>query len=189
MTFRYVQTFTFSINAGVAAEQIMRLNSLNDPDVTNAGGAHQPYGHDQLVALYARYRVMKTWCRVVLSPSSASYHAVFIPTNGSLAVTIADQATYQTAAESPRARHWIQGASGQSKRLAFTISLNDLNGTTIEEYSASDRTQAQVGANPVELLQLAIGVLNPNAETIVVNIELEMRFICEVWDPILLAGS
>jgi hypothetical protein len=189
IVFRYMQTFQFSLTAGTGTQQRMRLNSLNDPDIDNATGAHQPYGHDQLVALYARYRVLKTRVIGVFSPSSLSYGVVVIPCNAALGVTISDQATFQTASESPRAIHWMQGASGVSRRLVKNISLNDLNGTSVAEYCASDRTQAQVAANPTENLELVIGLFNPGAATIIVNFELDMRFFTEIWDPILLAGS
>jgi hypothetical protein len=40
----------------------MRLNSLVDPNATGTG--HQPYGFDQLAAIYAKYRVLN--CHVEL---------------------------------------------------------------------------------------------------------------------------
>lgn len=37
-------------------EQVYRLNSLYDPDLTNAG--HQPYGYDTLCEFYRQYQVL-----------------------------------------------------------------------------------------------------------------------------------
>lgn len=40
-----------------ALSQTFRLNSVYDPDYTNAG--HQPYGFDQMAGLYSFYRVVR----------------------------------------------------------------------------------------------------------------------------------
>lgn len=54
---RYCETFTKSVGtAGVfGTVQKMNLNSLYDPN--NTGGGHQPYGYDQIQALYKKYIV------------------------------------------------------------------------------------------------------------------------------------
>jgi hypothetical protein len=190
VTLRYVQTLQFSIEAGDATSHIWRLNSIFDPDLTNGSGEHQPYGFDQLATFYARYRVMKTIVRAVFSPSSLTYGIVVIPSNGNLANAITNQATFQNACESPRAKHWFQGASGVSRQITVAIALNDLNGTSLQEYMTSDRTQALNNTNPTEVLELIIGLFNPDASnTIVINMDVEFRFLTEIWDPIIQAGS
>jgi hypothetical protein len=187
VTLKYVQSFQVSPLTATASHQVMRLNSPNDPDLT--GGGHQPYGWDQLVPLYNRYRPWKTYWRVTFSPSSASYGAVVVPTNGALAAAIADQATFMAACEVPYAKSWMQGSSGQSKVITASIALNELNGTRKEEYANEERFSATTTATPTELLQLQIGVFNTSAGTIIINFLLEMLFEIELMDPIIQAQS
>jgi hypothetical protein len=56
---RYAYNFQLDSATGFAqifgTEQVFRLNSLFDPDLTNTG--HQPFGYDQLTPIYGRYRV------------------------------------------------------------------------------------------------------------------------------------
>jgi hypothetical protein len=190
ITLRYVQTLQFSIDAEDATSHIWRLNSIFDPDLTGGTGEHQPYGFDQIAPLYARYRVMKTIIKAIFSPSSLTYGAVVVPSNGNLANAITTQATFQNACETPRAQHWYQGASGLSKKIEIGIALNDLNGTSLQEYMSSDRTQALNNTNPTEVLELIIGLFNPSlTTTIIVNFDLELKFLVEIWDPIVQAGS
>jgi hypothetical protein len=189
VTLSYCQTFTGTVTTGSGFHQIMRLNSLFDPDLTNATGAHQPYGFDQLAALYARYRVLKTSYKMVFSPAALTYHIAIVPSNGNLPVTVSDQATFQLAAEAPRAWSWAQGASGQSKEHVKTIALNDLNGTSVQEYLTSDRTQALTNTNCTEVLELNLCIFNPNGASITFNLIMTMDFHAEIWDPIVQAQS
>jgi len=53
--------------AGVTLRQnLFRMNSLYDVDYTGAG--HQPMWHDQLAAIYARYRVLGSKAKVTFVP-------------------------------------------------------------------------------------------------------------------------
>lgn len=52
---KYADMYTATITSGIQATQVMRGNSLFDPDRT--GGGHQPYGYDQWAAMYGSYRV------------------------------------------------------------------------------------------------------------------------------------
>lgn len=52
---------------------VFRLNSIQDPDFTGAG--HQPMGHDQLVNLYSRYRVLGVKVRATFGNLTAGAHS------------------------------------------------------------------------------------------------------------------
>lgn len=189
VTLKYMQSFTSSLATTVGAQQVMNLNSIFDPDETNATGAHQPYGYDQLSLLYTRYRVMKTRYTVQFSPAAGTYHSVVVPSNNALGATISDQVTFQGAAETPRARMNTVAASGQARRVTGAIALNALNGSTVTEYKASDRTQAAIGANPTEDMFLVLGIYNPGAATISVNYSVILMYEVMLYDPVMLAQS
>jgi hypothetical protein len=186
ITLKYVENYQITLLTTVGDQQRMRLNSVFDPNDT--GGGHQPYGFDQLAALYNRYRVWKAKWRVTFSPSSASYPALVIPTNGAI-TAITTAATWQAAAEKPYAKSWIQGASGKSQRLSGSIYINKLTGISSQEYRADDRTGALTSADPGEIVYLYLGIVNPNANTIIVNFIIEMEFDTEFYDPIMLTQS
>jgi len=61
-TLKYSETV--SINAGIAAaaQYVFSANGLYDPNVTGTG--HQPYGFDQLMAMYDHYEVLESCIRV-----------------------------------------------------------------------------------------------------------------------------
>ncbi len=56
--------------AQMGTENVFRLNSCFDPDLT--GGTHQPYGFDQMAALYAKYVVHRVRIRIIASTIAAT---------------------------------------------------------------------------------------------------------------------
>jgi hypothetical protein len=188
ITLRYCDIFTTgNLAATTAVAQIMNLNSLFDPDRTGTG--HQPMGFDQLAGIYARYRVLKVRWKVIISPSSVTYHAAVVPLNGLLASAVTTAATFTAAAEQPRAKLFTQAASGNAHTFNGFISLNALAGTTPLEYLDDDRYEALVTATPSEIETLYIALYNPNAGTIVINYSVELLFECDLHDPIAQAQS
>lgn len=188
MAFRYVGTFALTAAIGVATQQTMNLNSLFDPDRTGVG--HQPYGYDQISALYNRYRVLKTRVKVTFGTCGSTLHVLTLPINGLLPVAITNQVTFETAAENPRAISKICGGSGAPTiTMRKNIDLKNLNGVPAVEYHADDRFEAQVGASPIEVIVLVVAIYNPNGPTATQAIEIELIFETDMHDPISLAGS
>jgi len=188
MTFKYTQTFTFSNLTTVAQNQIFRLNSLFDPDVTGAG--HQPYLFDQMVDKYNRYRVLKTKWNIVFSAGSQSTHVGVVPTNGSFQAAVVDQTTYQSAIETPWARSNIASGPGSpSTHFRGSISLNILNGTPLNEYLTDDRFSAFTTADPTEVLRLNVLTYNSNGSSSTVYGLVELEFEAILYDPIIVPIS
>jgi hypothetical protein len=68
---------TFVVDADVDTDNVFALNGLYDPDVTQTG--HQPYLFDQFMAMYERYRVLRTAVKLSYAPvSSTNSGAVFL---------------------------------------------------------------------------------------------------------------
>ena len=65
---KYSQTFT--ISSALGAVQRFNLNNIYDPDRTGVG--HQPYGYDQLGAIYNRYRVIACHWAINVYPSTGT---------------------------------------------------------------------------------------------------------------------
>ena len=97
-----------------------RLNSINYPNLT--GGGHQPYGHDELAALYNRYRVFRVDYAIsaLNSDGSINYSVVAaMPANEQVA-TFAGVADIM---ESPRTKFITQAPNAALKVLKGSIFL------------------------------------------------------------------
>lgn len=184
---KYVDIFSQSLATVAGTNQIMNLNSIFDPDRTGVG--HQPYGFDQLAALYNRYRVLKTKWVITFHAESTGFYIVVVPTNGFLATAITNQASYATACEVPRASIRAQGTGANSVVVRGQLSLNNLNGTTQTEYLADDRFQALTTASPGELLILNVGTYNPAGVTVAIDFTIELFYYVDFHDPVVLASS
>lgn len=145
---KYAEAVTVSAS-GIAGYK-WNLNSLYDPNRSGAG--HNPYGYDQLSALYNRYRVIS--CRYVVSCISDSVNIAFavLPANESLSLI----GTVSEARENPRCKYLVQTptSGGNLKVLKGNVYLPSLVGATKTAYMADDRYQAIVGNSPTELAVL-----------------------------------
>jgi len=184
---KYTEVFVGTLATVTAQNQIMRLNSIFDPDLTGTG--HQPYGYDQLSALYNRYRVLKTSWKITFHSENVGFFICVVPTNGNLATAVTNLASYTAACEVPHAIQRVQGSGANSVIMRNSIELNKLNGTLKVEYLADDRFEAQIGANPSELLILNICVLNTSASTLSLDYTVEIEYFVDLHDPILVAQS
>jgi hypothetical protein len=187
VTMRYAEYFSPS-NVTLAGSQVtMRMNSIFDPN--SAVGGTQPYGYDQLAALYNRYRVLKCRWRITFSASTAGYSVCVVPVNGALNATVADQTTFTSATMVPYAQYRNYNLGGIAPIVRGRMDLNVLGGVTSMEYLTDDRFEAQIGANPAEVISLIIAVYNPSAGTIVSPFFVEIWYEVDLHDPISLAAS
>jgi hypothetical protein len=188
MTFKYTQLFTLTNLTTVASNQVMRLNSLFDPDVTGAGT--QPYLFDQMVDKYNRYRVTHTRWKVKFSSSTLSIYYCIVPSNGSLPAAVVDAATFTAATMIPfSVSGLISGPSARGAVVKGSKQLHVLNGCSKVEYMTDDRYQAVVTADPTEVLRLNVCTYNSNGATAFVYCEIEMEFTSILFDPIIAPPS
>lgn len=67
---RYCAEINLNPVSGGMASHVFRANDLFDPDVTSVG--HQPYGFDQLMALFNHFTVIGSTCKVQQYNSSTT---------------------------------------------------------------------------------------------------------------------
>lgn len=185
--FKYNDVFSYTLTTVTGSNQIMRLNSIFDPDLTGTG--HQPYGYDQLAALYNRYRVLSCKWKVTFHAESLGFYICVVPSNGNLATAVTNAASFTLAGESPRSVCKAQGTGASAITISSRIHLNNLNGVTRTEYLADDRFEAQIGANPSELIVLNICTYNPSGSSVAIDFMLEMVYYVDLHDPIFQAQS
>lgn len=109
-------------------EQVYRLNSLFDPNFTGAG--HQPYGMDQIQALYGSYRV--TACDVELEFFNCSETGAFVlwTVSGPLDPLSTQSILPDKIMERNNAGYAIinQSGSNQIQRVKFRVYIADVVG-------------------------------------------------------------
>lgn len=67
---RYVETITINPDVAMAGDYVFSANGLYDPNVTGIG--HQPYGFDELMAMYSHYAVIGSKITVKLAGTQSS---------------------------------------------------------------------------------------------------------------------
>ncbi len=187
ITMRYAESFTNSVLTTAGTSQTLRLNSIFDPN--SAVGGTQPYGYDQMAALYNRYRVLKTKWKVTFLASTGTYNCVVIPLNGTLNAAIADLTTFTSATMVPFAKYASYNLGAIPPVITGSMPLNKLGGVARVEYLTDDRFEAQIGANPAEVISLLIGVQNPTGGTINIGFYVELWYEVDLHDPISQAAS
>ena len=127
---KYSQTFT--ISSALGAVQRFNLNNIYDPDRTGVG--HQPYGYDQLGAIYNRYRVIACHWAINVYPSTgtAPVRVAALPSNEEVTNT-----TLSDACEDPRAKWMVQVPGATARVLKGKVYLPSLLGRTPTEYRGS----------------------------------------------------
>jgi hypothetical protein len=187
-TLKYATVLDFTVASLVGTQHIFRLNSIFDPDATGVG--HQPYGHDTLALMYARYRVVRAAWHIEFHPSNDRLSVGVIPVNGTLATVVSNVTTFEQAAETPYAQ--IKALSfdgGVPAKFNGEISLNELLGQSPSAYLSDDRYQAVFGASPAEVVNLYLILYNPTSGSVTTSCNIQLWQESIVWDPIILAKS
>lgn len=146
---RHKYADTFQITAAGGGVYRFNLNSLFDPNRSGIG--HQPYGRDQLAALFNRYRVFGCSYSLSFYNSSTSAKVAVCPANIEMGA-----ATTSEIMENPQSKWAIQIPGGSQKVIKGYVNLPKLTGRTKAQYMADDRYQAEVSTSPAELLILNI---------------------------------
>lgn len=174
---KYVEEVTFS-GTGTTTNQVMRLNSLFDPNFTGVG--HQPKYFDQLAAVYGTYIVLSTDFKVKLSnANSNSVRYAIAVSDSSQSVT-----GVQDLSESKRSVSGFLGLNSGAeavKEHTGSINMATLHGDKFID--AQDNLQSGVAASPQDPAYLTIAVADANLTAAVsVFCEISMMFHCAFKD-------
>lgn len=142
--------------AGATAIQVMSLNGLYDPDITNVG--HQPMGFDQMNGLYNDYVVYAASYEVTIASTDTT------ATNSTIAgVTIYPGATtnsdYTIYCENPHTKFKLieNRSSGNSiAKFAGFIDIGDIYGRTRNQVITEDYFKGNGAANPTDQVYLHV---------------------------------
>lgn len=170
---KYSDTFTLSL--ANSYQYVFNLNSIWDANRTGVG--HQPYGFDQLAALYNRYRVIKT--KYIINAYSAAVPIRYgcIVSNDTPPIN-----NISELAESPRAQTRVQLPGGNTTKITGTAYIPSVVGRSKAQYMADDRYQALTTQSPNELALLTVigNTMTDVGTDVLVTITLE--FLVEFFD-------
>lgn len=190
---KYVSTFSMSTGAAgiMGTQQTMSLNSLFDPDQTGVG--HQPYGFDQLAALYNRYRVFACKVELIWTTIGATAEMccayIINPDVGGLAIS---GISTDRAVELPMISSTVLSPSGRDRvtKQTFYTPLHKVFGIKKATLVNDDKYQALVTADPLTqgFLNFAVGSYSGAAgETC--SCQVVMTFYAQFFDRIVQAQS
>lgn len=150
-TLKYVETISLDPAAGVAGYYVFSANGLYDPNVTSTG--HQPYGFDQLMAMYNHYTVVGSKCTVNLCSAQniPMYAGILLrPDN------VADNSLSGVLMEQPGNKMRLigyggsTGAQGNAQTMSCKFSTRKYftknRGAIIEDFLL----RGDAGSNPLE---------------------------------------
>lgn len=133
--------------------QKYNLNSVFDPDVTNAG--HQPSGFDQIANFYYRYKVVG--CKIQLSlfaPTADNFIGVMSVRNPSAySTSIAGMQPAEAAELQQSSTMFYLSTTGKREvKKTFYVPISQISGLTKLQFRADpDNFTAPVTANPGNL--------------------------------------
>jgi len=187
ISFKYNEVVQYSNATNVGSQNLFNLNSCFDPNRTGVG--HQPYNWDQFGGvLYNRYRVLKVKWKVSFGPANSTVYGAAGPVNG-LPTTVSNVTTFESFCEIPWIRSGMIGATGFAFVLKGKVSLNELNGVTIDEYLADDRFSSTYNSTPFEVMVLNVATFNNNGSSVTTNVLVELIYEVDLHDPIISSGS
>ncbi len=178
--------------AGVVGGQyVFRLNSVYDPDQTGAG--HQPYGFDQLAALYGKYLVRRVDVTIVFSNPSADGAAPC------MSLTPANSGpfgmaglTAEAVAEKPQCRVGLLNNTG-SQRITWKVSFDiaKIEGLSKIQYEAETGNYgASISANPSLTPYVAVALADvTQTGGLTVQFGVELNYHVEFYERAVLGQS
>lgn len=161
-----------------------RMNSIYDPDYTTGG--HQPMFHDELAAIYDRYRVHGFGYKITVSGSNTPIRVAVVPVNGAAApVDIED------CSEMKYSKNTIVNAMANGYGAIRTFKGYFNIAKILGEKLTDDRDQAPMGSNPSNILLFNVMVSTLDGATNITgyNITIDFTYFVELFDRKAITGS
>lgn len=172
-TIRYSDEITKS--GSTYAQYTFRGNSVYDPDETGIG--HQPMYYDQYAAVYQRYKVTQSSCKITIANYNATAAVVAVLLPSSEVVTIT---SYSIAMEQPYAKRTelipISTRAGVKTTIKSVMSTRKILGLTNAQLQSEDYS-ALTGASPTSLWYWNLSFFNDNAVGVHFLVDLEYSVI------------
>lgn len=184
---RYCDTYTATSTLGALVLQVMRGNSLFDPDSTGSG--HQPFGFDQWKTIMSYYRVLASSIRVSCiaqtstSGATESFRIIVAPRLDTSALVV------NSASELP----YAQTALGQLFKPVYMqqyMTTAKVWGVNPSSVTSEDDYAALITANPVAQWYWHVYFQTADAATTgAFLVDIEMCYYAQFEAPFVSSGS
>lgn len=144
---KYTQRLNVTSTSGALSIYQISGNSAFDPDYTSTG--LQPEAWDQFSAMFQRYRVHASSCKVGLSltattAATQTIQFALVPVNGT-----GTESSFSDAAAAPYSKHWVGNVSAVgSKKLANRMKTTKIFGLPNKGLKYMYGYDALVSADP-----------------------------------------
>lgn len=182
----YCDNIVLDPGANVTAGKVFRANGMYDPDT--ALGGHQPYGFDQLMALYNRYVVLGA--KITITAVPAASFASYI-----IACKLSDNATLLSTTptvlqEQPGYKYRLitNGNTTPSPRLTMGYSARKL---CRPGFMNNDTYQGTVNKDPDDQWYFTVLTCSavPSVDNGAMTFNIRIDYIAKFMNPIELAAS
>lgn len=169
---RYAEVYNLTSTVGSIGKQLMRWNSMFDPDQTGTG--HQPLYRDTYASIYDQYAVVRARARIRFdNPNAAIPFVVGCVTDDDSTTST----TWQTLIEQS---HGVSDSltclSGSHSSCEFNMSWDCAKVLNIDPFADLSYKTA-VGANPTEISQLLLwSIPFDGISTATIQVKLDMEF-------------
>lgn len=182
----YCDNIVLDPGANVTAGKVFRANGMYDPDT--ALGGHQPYGFDQLMALYNRYVVLGA--KITITAVPASSFGTYI-----IACKLSDNATLLSTTptvlqEQPgyKYRLYTNGNAAVMPRLTMGYSARKM---CRPGFMNNDTYQGTVNKDPDDQWYFTVLTASavPTVDNTAMTFNIRIDYIAKFMNPIELAAS
>lgn len=187
-------TINFTNIADSYAENIFRMNSCYDPDLTGIG--NQPRGFDQWSGFYNRYRVVCSTINVKAMPqfesgsggNTASARVVVFPSTNQAGVSDIDAALEQPYRKSFNTGFYQGGEKDEYVKTRMPVA--QFAGVKESAIYDSQVYSAFVSTNPATEFYWVVGVSNESGtSSLSLDVNITITYYVEFFDRLQLSGS
>jgi len=191
MIYEEFLTYQIGVVSTFGVENVWRLNSLFDPNLTGIG--HQPYGYDQMTGQYRAYKVTRVDVSVeFMDPSADGLMGAALITEPS-DPSVLFGASINAMMEKPNCHVVNVNDTGEQKvHFARSFTISELTGITANQLDANitDYTASTV-ASPVTVpkIHIAVASLDGAATTPTIRARIKLVYHAQFWDRVVLPQS
>lgn len=188
---------TYSANSSgtgnvYGTQQTFRLNSLFDPDVTNAGT--QPRFLDQVGVLYNKYKVRKAHVHIdVIGTTGASNTFTVGVVGSTVSLMTLTAANVDAFLDDPRCAHWSLGAQDGGHNTLSIDKWFDIGGLDdVDEYqfaADTDKYAALLSANPTNIALITMAIAPTTSAATGASVRVSITYYVEFFERLVPAQS
>ncbi len=156
---------------------------LNDIFAPTNESPHQPYGHDELVALYSYYKVISVKLRVTAIPAGNSethcLAARLVPPGISSGIA---GTTVSASIERPGTKYTMTNIYKGNSSVAFDVPLHLAVGVSQQQYAADvSEFAAATGASPSKRPSIGFHVAGLSGANVTLYTILQVEYTVDFW--------